>query len=62
MRTIAEPLTTTSALREFLHGLPGVDEVGIKARATALGTRSIKNDSKSWAIDMAIRMVDLTTL
>lgn len=62
MRTIAEPLTNTSALREFLHGLPGVDEVGIKARATALGTRSIKNDSKSWAIDMAIRMVDLTTL
>jgi deoxyribose-phosphate aldolase len=62
VRTIAEPLTTTSALREFLHGLPGVDEVGIKARATALGTRSIKNDSKSWAIDMAIRMVDLTTL
>ena len=62
MRTIAEPLTTTSALREFLHGLPGVDEVGIKARATALGTRSIKNDSKSWAIDMALRMVDLTTL
>ena len=62
MRTIAEPLTATSALREFLHGLPGVDEVGIKARATALGTRSIKNDSKSWAIDMAIRMVDLTTL
>ena len=62
MRTIAGPLTTTSALREFLHGLPGVDEVGIKARATALGTRSIKNDSKSWAIDMAIRMVDLTTL
>ncbi|MDA3021126.1 MAG: deoxyribose-phosphate aldolase [Actinomycetota bacterium] len=61
MRTLAEPLTT-SALREFLHGLPGVDEVGIKARATALGTRSIKNESKSWAIDMAIRMVDLTTL
>lgn len=61
MRTLAEPLTT-SALREFLHGLPGVDEVGIKARTTALGTRSIKNESKSWAIDMAIRMVDLTTL
>ena len=62
MRTLAEPLTTTSVLRGFLHGLPGVDEVGIKARATALGTRSIKNESKSWAIDMAIRMVDLTTL
>lgn len=62
MRTLAEPLNTTSSLREFLHGLPGVDEVGVKARATALGTRSIKNESKAWAIDMAIRMVDLTTL
>jgi deoxyribose-phosphate aldolase len=45
-----------------LHGLPGVDEVGANARVAALGTRSIKNASKSWAIDLAIRMVDLTTL
>lgn len=62
MPTIAAPPMTTSALREFLHGLPGVDEVGVNARAAALGTRSIKNESKAWAIDMAIRMVDLTTL
>jgi deoxyribose-phosphate aldolase len=27
-----------------------------------LGSRSIKNESKAWAIDLAIRMVDLTTL
>lgn len=50
------------SLRRFLHGLPGVDEVGAKARAASLGTRSIKNEAKSWAIDMAIGMVDLTTL
>jgi len=50
------------SLRPFLHGLPGVDEVGANARVAALGTRSIKNASKSWAIDLAIRMVDLTTL
>ncbi|MDY7084597.1 MAG: deoxyribose-phosphate aldolase [Actinomycetota bacterium] len=49
-------------LRTFLHGLPGVDKVGIEARAAALGTRSVKTTSKAQAIDLAIRMVDLTTL
>jgi deoxyribose-phosphate aldolase len=51
-----------SALRRFLHGLPGVDEVGAQARASTLATRSIKKDAKRWAIDAAIRMTDLTTL
>ena len=50
------------ALRRFLHGLPGVDQVGAEQRAAALGTRSIKTTSKQQAIDLAIRMVDLTTL
>jgi deoxyribose-phosphate aldolase len=53
---------TTGSLRKLLHGLPGVDEVGAQARAAALGTRSIKNASKAFAIDLAIGMVDLTTL
>jgi deoxyribose-phosphate aldolase len=51
-----------STLRRFLHGLPGVDEVGAQARAADLGTRSIKTTSKAWALDLAISMVDLTTL
>src|SRR5215469_4271384 len=51
-----------TALRTFLHGLPGVDQVGADARAAMLGTRSIKTSAKRWAIDLAIRMVDLTTL
>ncbi|CAB4690911.1 MAG: deoxyribose-phosphate aldolase [Actinobacteria bacterium] len=51
-----------AALRRFLHGLPGVDQVGAEARAAALGTRSIKTTAKEFAIDLAIRMVDLTTL
>ena len=51
-----------SSLRRFLHGLPGVDQVGCEARAASLGTRSIKTTSKAYAIDLAIRMVDLTTL
>jgi deoxyribose-phosphate aldolase len=51
-----------SSLRRFLHGLPGVDEVGAQARAAALATRSIKTTAKAWAIDTAISMIDLTTL
>jgi len=51
-----------ATLRRFLHGLPGVDQVGAEARAASLGTRSIKTTAKAWAIDLAIRMVDLTTL
>lgn len=55
-------MRSDSSLRRFLHGLPGVDQVGCEARAAGLGTRSIKTTSKAWAIDLAIRMVDLTTL
>jgi deoxyribose-phosphate aldolase len=51
-----------ASLRRFLHGLPGVDQVGADARAAGLATRSIKTTAKAWAIDTAISMVDLTTL
>jgi deoxyribose-phosphate aldolase len=51
-----------TSLRRFLHGLPGVDQVGAEARAAGLATRSIKTTSKAWALETAIRMVDLTTL
>jgi deoxyribose-phosphate aldolase len=50
------------SLKGYLSTLPPVDEVGAHARAMMLATRSIKTTSKSWAIDMAISMVDLTTL
>ena len=59
---LAGATTSAASLRQFLHGLPGVDEVGAAARSASLGTRSVKAASKSWAIDLAIRMVDLTTL
>jgi deoxyribose-phosphate aldolase len=55
-------LLPPATLRSVLHGLPGVDKVGVEARAATLGTRSIKTTSKAAAIDLAIRMVDLTTL
>jgi deoxyribose-phosphate aldolase len=59
---LAEVAQSEVALRAFLHGLPGVDQVGAEQRAATLATRSIKTTAKAWAIDLAIRMVDLTTL
>ena len=53
---------TNAALTTWLHGLPGVDQVGAEGRAAGLGTRSIKTTAKAWAIDTAISMIDLTTL
>ncbi|MFM8192168.1 MAG: deoxyribose-phosphate aldolase [Actinomycetota bacterium] len=50
------------SLRRFLQTLSPVDQVGANERAAMLATRSIKTSSKKWAIDMAISMVDLTTL
>jgi deoxyribose-phosphate aldolase len=68
-RTLRDPLppfadvtASASAFRAFLHGLPGVDQVGAEQRAAQLATRSIKSTAKAWAIDTAISMVDLTTL
>jgi deoxyribose-phosphate aldolase len=60
--SLADVTTSDAALRRFLHGLPGVDQVGAEQRAAGLGTRSIKTSAKAYAIDLAIRMVDLTTL
>ncbi|WP_460784827.1 deoxyribose-phosphate aldolase [Microbacterium tumbae] len=51
-----------ATLRRFLHGLPGVDAVGLEQRAAGLGTRSIKTSSKAWALDRIISLIDLTTL
>jgi deoxyribose-phosphate aldolase len=58
----ADIVASDAALRQILHGLPGVDQVGVAERAAALATRSIKRDAKLWALDAAIRMIDLTTL
>jgi deoxyribose-phosphate aldolase len=58
----ADVTRSDAAFRAFLHGLPGVDQVGAEARTAVLSTRSIKTTAKAWAIDTAISMVDLTTL
>src|SRR4051812_11534007 len=58
----ADVTASDAALRRFLHGLPGVDQVGAEARAATLATRSIKTSAKAWALDRVIGMTDLTTL
>lgn len=60
--TIVGSRITNQSLSRWLHSLPGVDKVGLEQRAAALGTRSIKTTSKAWALDAAIKMMDLTTL
>jgi len=64
MVTTAVALTdgSLSSIKGFLKTLSPVDQVGADARAAMLATRSIKTASKKWAIDMAISMIDLTTL
>ena len=59
---LAEVTGTESGLRRFLHGLPGVDQVGLERRSALLATRSIKAASKLHALDLAVSMIDLTTL
>lgn len=53
---------TEKSLKLHLDGLPGVDAVGLEARAASFATRSIKTTSKQWALDTIIRLIDLTTL
>jgi deoxyribose-phosphate aldolase len=59
---LSDLTATEGALGRFLSGLPGVDAVGAEARVAMLATRSVKKESKLKALDLAIAMVDLTTL
>ena len=67
-RLVTQPLPpyvdvtrSDSAFRAFLHGLPGVDQVGAEARAAQLATRSIKTTAKAWAIDTATNSCGTTS-
>ena len=55
-------IESEAQLRAMLASLSGVDAVGAEARAAKLATRSIKKSTKLAALDLAISMVDLTTL
>lgn len=39
-----------------------VDAYGVEARAASFTKRSIKNEAKRWALEMTVKMMDLTTL
>ena len=50
------------SLGSLLGRVTPVDAVGVNERVASLTRRSIKKASKVWALDLAIRMMDLTTL
>jgi len=49
-------------LEPRLPRIGSVDQVAVEERAASLARRSIKRDSKLFALDLAVRMMDLTTL
>src|SRR5207244_3010026 len=51
-----------SHLGSLMRGVRSVDQVGAEERAASLAKRSIKKSSKLFALDLAIRCMDLTTL
>jgi deoxyribose-phosphate aldolase len=55
------PVAAGDAVRMAIR-TTAVDAVGLEERAESLAKRSIKRDAKLWALDLAIRSMDLTTL
>jgi deoxyribose-phosphate aldolase len=49
-------------LEPRLPRIGSVDQVAVEERAASLARRSIKRDAKLFALDLAVRMMDLTTL
>jgi len=49
-------------LEPRLPRIGSVDQVAVEERAATLARRSIKRDAKLFALDLAVRMMDLTTL
>mgnify|MGYP001137322190 CR=1 FL=1 len=50
------------SLRRFLHGLPPVDEAGLERRSAWLAGRRVAPSAERQVLDLAVSMVDLTTL
>src|ERR687883_1613047 len=49
-------------LKQRLPRIGSIDQVAVEGRAADLAKRSIKKDAKLWALELAVRMMDLTTL
>ena len=50
------------SLRRLLHGLAPVDEVGLERRSALLSLRGVTGPAELRLVDLAVAMVDLTTL
>ncbi|HEY7667664.1 MAG TPA: deoxyribose-phosphate aldolase [Actinomycetota bacterium] len=61
IRPHSPTIVPREAARLVAHTV-AVDAVGLEERAASLAKRSIKKDAKLWALDLAIRSMDLTTL
>ena len=65
-RTVAQaaalPTGFELPLKQRLPRIGSIDQVGVEARAGELAKRSIKREAKVWALELAIRCIDLTTL
>jgi deoxyribose-phosphate aldolase len=57
-----QPAFTAGQAAGLVARTRAVDAVGLEERAASLAKRSIKRQAKLWALDLAIRCVDLTTL
>ena len=49
-------------LKQRLPRIGSIDQVAVEQRAAELAKRSIKKDAKVWALELALRCCDLTTL
>src|SRR3954452_688259 len=56
------PVLFRRSIADALELAHGVDAVAAEERAASLAKRSLKKDSKVWGLNLAISMIDLTTL
>src|SRR3954464_11493796 len=56
------PVAYRRSLQDALEMAHGVDAVAVEERAASLAKRSLKKASKVWGLNLAISMIDLTTL
>src|SRR6185503_5026961 len=61
-QALALPRTVELPGGGSLPRVGSVDAVALEARAAELAKRSVKRDSKLFALELAIRLMDLTTL
>jgi deoxyribose-phosphate aldolase len=56
------PAAFRRSIADALELVHGVDAIAVEERAASLAKRSLKKDAKVWGLELAIRMIDLTTL